>query len=394
MINEKIQQAIQILQEKNIDMWLTFVRETSATPDPMLDLILGTHCVWPSAFIITSDGHKDAIVGSLDAQNIKDHADYNVIGYVASIQEELLKKLKQYDPQRIAINYSKSDVMADGLSHGMYVMLMEYLSGTEYARRLVSSEEVVAALRGRKSATEIQLIREAIRETLHIFDQVTKFLRPGLTEKDVAAFIKKEMQKTGLSPAWDEEQCPAVFTGPDSAGAHAGPTDRLIDPGHILNIDFGVRKSGYCSDLQRTWYILRKDETEAPQPVQEAFLTIRDSIREAAKFLQPDRQGWQVDAVARDYIAARGYDEFPHALGHQIGRNAHDGSALLCPRWDRYKDLPFFKVEAGQVYTLEPRLTLKGYGVVTMEEIVLVTETGCEFLSKPQDEIYCIEKRI
>jgi Xaa-Pro aminopeptidase len=390
MINEKIQQAISILQEKKIDMWLTFVRETAATPDPVLDLIAGAQVVWPSAFILTCDGHKDAIVGSLDMQNIKDHADYNVIGYVDSIQNDLLKLVNRYEPQTIAINFSKNDVMSDGLTHGMYMILMEYLQNTVYTGRLVSSEGIVSALRGRKSGTEIRLVREAIVETLAIFDAVTGFLKAGLSERAVAQFIVDKMRERGLEPAWEPGHCPSVFTGPESAGAHAGPTDRKIASGHIMNIDFGVKKNGYVSDLQRTWYFLKPGEKNAPKEVQKGFVTIRDAIQKAAEFLKPGVQGWQVDDIARRYITDRGYEEFAHGLGHQVGRQAHDGSALLCPRWERYKDLPYYHVEAGQVYTIEPRLKLDGYGVVTMEEIVVVTENGCEFLSKPQEELYCI----
>lgn len=390
MINEKIKQAVEILKEKNIDMWLTFVRETSSTPDPMLDLILGTGCVWQSAFIITASGKAIAIVGNLDAQNIKDHADYHVIGYRDSIKDELLSALINEDPANIAINYSESDVMADGLTHGMFLTLQEYLAGTPYLNRLQSSEAIVAALRGRKSPAEVERIKAAIKETLEIFDKVTEFVHAGLSEQEVAEFITGQMNAKGLEPAWDPEQCPAVFTGPDSAGAHAGPTTRKIEPGHIMNIDFGVRKDGYVSDLQRTWYFLRQGEKQAPQAVQKGFDTIRDAIKKAAEALRPGVEGWMVDQVARQYIVDAGYEEYPHALGHQVGRKAHDGSALLCPKWDRYKNLPYLKVEVGQVYTLEPRLTVAGHGIATIEEIVQVTEDGCKFLSEPQEELICV----
>lgn len=392
MINEKINQAIKILQEKNVDLWLTFARETSSTPDPMLDLILGTSCTWQSAFIITSSGKAIAIVGSLDAQNIKDHAKYEVIGYVDSIKNDLLQVLSRIDPQRIAINFSESDVMADGLTHGMYLTLVDYLKETPFLNRLESSEAIIAALRGRKSQTEIKLIKDAIDETLKIFDKVTEYVHTGLSEKQVADFMLNEVEKQGLGLAWDPAHCPAVFTGPDTAGAHAGPTGRTIQPGHIMNIDFGVRKNGYVSDLQRTWYFMRPGEKEAPPEVQRGFETIRDSIQLAAKALRPGIEGWKVDEVARKYIVDAGYEEYPHALGHQVGRKAHDGAGILCPIWDRYKNLPYLKVEAGQVYTLEPRLTVKGYGVATMEEIVVVRENGCEFLSEPQKELICISE--
>lgn len=390
MINEKIDQAVAILKEKDIDLWLTFARETSATPDPALDLIAGTDVVWPSAFMITRRGRAVALVGSLDVQTVKDHAKYEVTGYRDSIREPLLAVLREEDPGRIAINYSTADVMADGLTHGLYLMLSEYLKDTPYLSRLEPSEEVMAALRGRKSPAELAHIREAIRETLDIYNQVTKFARVGQSEQEVAHFITTRMEAKGLTPAWGADHCPSVFTGPDTAGAHAGPTGRKIEAGHIMNIDFGVRVNGYVSDLQRTWYFLEPGEKSAPAEVQKGFTTIYESIHRAAAALKPGVEGWTIDGIARQHIVAAGYEEYPHALGHQVGRSAHDGAGLLCPQWERYKNLPFLKVEAGQVYTLEPRLTVAGRGIVTIEEMVVVTDRGCEFLSQPQEELFCI----
>lgn len=390
-MNEKIEQAIKIMQEQGVDLWLTFVRETSATPDPVLDLIAGTHVVWPSAFILTASGQATAIVGSLDMQTVRDHASrYEVVGYRDSVREPLLQVLDRHYPERIVINYSSNDVMADGMSHGMYLTLQEYLQGTPFVDRLESSETLVAALRGRKSPAELARIRRAIAETLDIYDQVTSYAKPGMSEQAVAAFITERMQAKGLTPAWGADHCPSVFTGPDTAGAHAGPTGRLIEPGHIMNIDFGVRFEGYVSDLQRTWYFRRPGETEAPTEVQKGFHTIHDAIHKAAAALKPGVEGWTIDQIARQHIVDAGYDEYPHALGHQVGRNAHDGAGLLCPIWERYKNLPYLKVEVGQVYTLEPRLTVAGRGVVTIEEMVVVTDSGCEFLSPPQTELIVI----
>ncbi|HPR88200.1 MAG TPA: Xaa-Pro peptidase family protein [bacterium] len=391
MVNEKIDQAFGIMREQEVDLWLTFVHETGTSPDPVLDLLAGTHVVWPSAFILTSAGKCLAIVGSLDAHGVRDTAPrYEVIGYRDSVAEPLLKVLEEVQPRRIAINYSVNDIMADGLSHGLYLILTDYLQGTPWLERLISSEGLVAALRGRKSPSELSRIKSAIRETLDIYDQVTAHARAGMSEQEVAAFITERMEGRGLTPAWGADHCPSVFTGPDTAGAHAGPTARHIEPGHIMNTDFGVRYEGYVSDLQRTWYFLRPGESRAPAEVQKGFDTILGSIRAAAAALKPGVEGWMVDKAARQFILDAGYDEFPHALGHQVGRSAHDGAGLLCPVWDRYKNLPFLKVEAGQVYTLEPRLTVPGHGVVTIEEMVVVTENGCEFLSAPQQELWVV----
>lgn len=391
MISEKIRQAVEIMKEKDLDLWMTFVRESDISHDPCLDYILGTSCTWKSAFIITREGKTAAIVGSLDTANITSTGHYQeVIGYRESMKEPLLEVLRRFNPRTIAVNFSLDTPLADGLTYGMYLNLAEYLKDTAFLKRLVSAESLIGALRGRKSRAEIERIEESIRLTLVMFDRVSDFIRPGRTEKEIAAFLTGQLQEAHVVAAWDPDQCPAVFTGPESAGAHAGPTDRKVDYGHLLNIDFGVKKNDYCSDLQRTWYILRKGETSPPAEVQKAFDTIRDSIRLAAQSLKPGVEGWAVDDVARGHITSAGYDEYPHALGHQIGRFAHDGAGLLCPKWERYGRLPFDKVEEHQVYTLEPRITVREYGVATIEEIVVVEKNGCRFLSEPQQEIYCI----
>jgi len=391
ILMEKIQQAIQILNELKIDMWLTYVRETETIRDPSLDLILDTNCTWNSAFIITSKGDTIAIVGSLDAANIiTKNLFKEVISYVQGIEEDLLKVLNRYNPQKIAINYSRHNNLADGLTFGMYLDLTGKLEDTPFFTRLVSSEELITRLRGRKSPTEIQVMKEAVRITLEIFEETGKFIKPGISEKQIADFILNEVKKRGLETAWNVEYCPSVFTGPDTAGAHAGPTDRLVQPGHVLNIDFGIKYKGYCSDLQRTWYILRDDEIDAPPEVKKGFNVIVEAIQKAADFIKPGVTAYEVDAIARNFIIENGYLEYPHALGHQVGRKAHDGGVVLAPRWERYGDLPYKKVGIDEVYTLEPRLTIADYGIATIEEEIVVRENGVEFLSTPQKELYLI----
>lgn len=391
IIKEKINQAIEILKEKNIDMWITFARETKVTKDPMIDMIVGEHSTWQSAFIINRDGETAAIVGSIEEENIVKTGLYQkVIGYVKSVKEPLVEYLNDKKPSSIAINYSKNSVLSDGLTYGMYLLLNDYLEGTEFKDRLVSAEEIISALRGRKSDSELAIMKEAIDETLKIFDAVTKFIKPGLTEKDVAEYVKKLMREKGFQPAWDEETCPAVFTGPNPAGAHSGPTDRKIEKGHLVNMDFGIKYKGYCSDLQRTWYVLRDGETKAPAEVQKGFEVIRDAIQKVADAIKPGVTGVEMDDIARNYITQQGYPEYPHGLGHQVGREVHDGGAGLFPRWERYGNTPYMKLEERQVFTIEPRLPVEGYGVSTIEEVVVITKDGYEFLSPPQKELILI----
>ncbi len=391
MINEKIQQAADILIEKNIDLWLTFVRESANNPDPCMDLIVGTNVTWQSAFIINKSGESVAIVGHLDDSHIRSVTPYQeVISYKADIREDLLSVLDRFSPKTIAINYSRSDVMADGLGHGLWQVLRQHLSGTPHENRLVSSGPVASAVRGRKSPAELHRIKEAIRLTQAILESVTGFIKPGKTEKEIAGFVKNQVTQMNHGYAWNPEMCPSVFSGPNAAGAHAGPTDRKIERGHLLNLDFGLKVDDYCADLQRTWYILREGEEKAPPEVEHGFATVRDAIQKANKALRPGATGLQIDQIARGYVMSQGYDEYPHGLGHQVGRIAHDGGAMLGPSWPRYGDLPNIPLELGEVYTIEPRVSVPGHGVATLEEMTLVQKTGGQFLSNPQKEIWLV----
>ncbi|MCB0745123.1 MAG: aminopeptidase P family protein [Ignavibacteriae bacterium] len=392
LILEKQQQAAEILKDKNIDMWMTFVRETGNVKDPMLEMIVGTGATWHSAFIITKEGDTTAVVGSLEEANMKSVGTFkNIVPYLKSVKDDLIKVLDKYNPNKIALNYSRNSSMADGLTHGVYLELMDLLKDTDYPNRFVSSEEIVAALRGRKSQKEVDFIKDAIKDTLVIFDEVTGFLEVGKSEKDVADFVKSKVKERGFEMAWDEEHCPAVFTGPDTAGAHSGPTDRKIEKGHVINMDFGIKKNGYCSDLQRTWYVLKDGETEAPAEVLKGFNVIKEAIIRSGKAMKPGKLAWEIDDIARSYIVENGYEEYPHGLGHQVGRVAHDGGAMMGPKWERYGNLPYMQLEIGNVFTIEPRLPIKDFGIATMEEIVWVKEDGVEYLSKPQTEIYLVK---
>jgi len=394
MIIEKQKQAAEILKEKDIDMWMTFVRETGNLKDPMLDMIVGTGATWHSAFIITKTGETTAVIGSLEEPSMKLVGTFqNIVPYLKSVKEDLIKVLDKYNPNKIAINFSRNSSLADGLTHGVYLELVDILKDTPYVDRFVSSENIVAALRGRKSQIEVDFIKEAIRETLIIFNEVTDFIEVGKSEIDVANFVKSKVNQRGFEMAWDEEHCPAVFTGPDTAGAHAGPTNKKIAKGHVINMDFGIKYNGYCSDLQRTWYVLKDGETEAPEEVMKGFNVIKDSIKMASDFMKPGKLAWEVDNVARSYIVSNGYEEYPHGLGHQVGRVAHDGGAMMGPRWERYGNSPYMELEKGNVFTIEPRLPIDGFGIATMEEIVWVTDGGVEYLSNPQTEIYLVKDK-
>jgi len=392
LIQEKIKQAFGLLTEFDIDCWLTFTRESAVNGDPVLPFLAPGDVTWHSSFLISRDGRAKAIVGRYDAKAIEETGAYrDVESFITGFRQPLQAALKDINPRTIAINYSEGSEICDGLTHGMFLTLQATLAEIGMAGRFVSAEKIVSALRERKSAVEIAHIRTAIRHTEEIFAMVQEFLAPGRTEKGIADFMLAEVMRRRISPAWSRATCPAVFTGPDTAQAHYGPTGRTVERGHILNMDFGVSIEHYCSDMQRTFYILGENETEPPADVRRGFETIVRTVEESRKAMKPGVLGRDVDAVARGIITGAGYEEFPHALGHQVGRFPHDGTALLGPAWEKYAQKPFRPLEPGMVFAIEPRLTVPGKGVVTIEEMVLVTEAGAEPLSAFQTELAVIE---
>ncbi|MBN1267420.1 MAG: M24 family metallopeptidase [Anaerolineales bacterium] len=390
IVFEKTKQAAAILKEKGIDLWLTFVRETSSGGDPVLPLIYGdADLTWQSALILTSSGDRIAIVGRFEADAAQKIGAYaEVIAYDESIRPALLDVLKKVDPKTIAINTSKNDVLADGLSHGLYQLLGDMLAGTPYSDRLTSAEAVISALRGRKTATELQCIRAAVEETEQIYAKAYDFLAPGKTEIDVHLFMQGLVRERGLELAWTPSGCPIVNTGPESPVGHGEPTDLKIERGHLVHFDFGVLKDGYCSDIQHMVYMLRPGETQAPPEVQRGFDAVLQGVQASFAAIRTGVTGKEVDAAARSVVTGAGYEEFKHATGHQLGRLAHDGGGILGPKWDRYGELPDLPLEVGQVYTIEPSLQVPGYGQVGLEEDIVVTEDGAEYLSTPQTELF------
>ncbi len=150
IVIEKTQQAIELLKENNIDLWLTFVRETSAGGDPVLPLIYGeSDLTWQSALIFTQSGERIAIVGRFELETAHNVGAYDkVIPYDESIRPVLLAELERISPKQIAINTSESDVLADGLTHGMYLNLCALLEGTPILTVLFQPKSCSAAFVG------------------------------------------------------------------------------------------------------------------------------------------------------------------------------------------------------------------------------------------------------
>jgi len=386
---EKLDQAIGLLQEQDVDLWLTFVRETNMNNDPMLDLILGLNMTWLSAFLLTQSGERIAIVGRYDAQSVTQMGGYDsVIGYDQDIFPVLQEQLTRMNPAQIALNYSENDVAADGLPHGLWRLLNQQLPN--FADRFVSAEHLVSSLRGRKSLTEVKRVQQAIHTTETILDNITTYITPQKTALDIYEFSRQEMATRGLVSSWTP--CPQVHIGSAVQVGHTvAEAGYTVQVGNLVHMDIGVVENEYVSDIQRVWYIKKPDEAGIPEPLQTHFDLMRKAILAAADALRPGSIGWEVDAAARQVFMDHNIPEYQHAVGHHIGRTVHDGATVLGPRWARYGQTVYGVVEAGNIFTLELGMMLDGFGYIGLEEDVLVTNDGLVWLSTPQTDIWVIE---
>ncbi|MFX0113967.1 MAG: M24 family metallopeptidase [Candidatus Hodarchaeota archaeon] len=391
IIKEKHAQIPSIMEESAIDCWIIFVRETTANPDPVMNLIIGGDVVWDSAFIFSNTKEnfsRTAIVGNFDAdEEVKKAIWDEVIPYKEGISSSFQQFIDSLSPLQIALNYSQDDAMSDGLSHGMFLKLESILSNKR--KSFVSASPIVSAIRSRKTSKEIALITKACELTEEINDRIAGQLQVGMTEKQIQRLFHNEMDRLGAAAAWQRNSCPSIDAGPEKTLGHVGPTTLKLQEGHTLHNDFGVKLNGYCSDLQRMWFV--GSANEIPDELMHAFETVKNAIRLALAAIKPGCMGYKIDKIARDYVKERNYEEYAHALGHQVGRQAHDGGTLLGPLWERYGDLPRGEIEEGNVFTLELHVKTQNYGTVSLEENIVVTASGARFLVPPQEEFRLIK---
>jgi Xaa-Pro aminopeptidase len=378
----KLAQAQSLLAEHDLDAWLTVVRESSERPDPILKYFLDVEFTWATFFLVT-ERSSTALVATFDAPDVVRAGVFDEVKtYKEGPKAALVELLDRVRPRRIGINVSEDDALADGLTAGLRDSLGTTLSGTPYAEGLTPAGSFLAQLRSVKLEEERHRISRAIEQTEAIFDRVRDSLTIGTTAREIAARAHAEADRLGTRTAWPRRHCPTVTVGPHAPVGHVAPGDEKVTPGCLVHMDFGIVLDGYCSDLQRLWYVAAPGSDQAPPEVRKAHAAIVEAIELSAQALKPGALGWQVDQVAREHLVARGYPEYPHALGHHLGRAVHDGGGVLGPRWERYGREPHEPVRVGNVFTLEPSIYVEGHGIVSLEEDVAVTPDGARFLSR------------
>lgn len=232
---------------------------------------------------------------------------------------------------------------------------------------LVPARNVFSKLRIKKDYTEIANIRKAAAIADEAFSHILGYIRPGLSEAEVALELEYFMKKKGASGlAFDT----IAASGIRSSLPHGIASEKLIRNEEFLTLDFGCVYNGYCSDMTRTVFIGKASERH--KKVYD--IVLRANI-EALKGLKPGITGKAADKIARDIITDAGYGEyFGHGLGHGVGLAIHEDPKL--------SKMGEYVLEEGMVVTDEPGIYIPGFGGVRIEDLVLVTKTGAEALSK------------
>ncbi len=263
------------------------------------------------------------------------------------------------------------------ISTQMRYLEMELLHRAGPELHFVSIDDCLQKMRMHKEVGEISSIRKAVEIAERAFLETIRMIEPGRTEKEITAALVLNLFRSGSDP--ELPFSPIVASGPNSADPHAVPTERIIEMGDLIVIDWGAACNHYISDITRTVSV------GSPSAEFEQIAKIVNAANTAAR----EKAGEQVlcsevDAAARAVIAAAGYGEyFTHRTGHGIGMEAHEAPYISAD----YQH----PLEIGNTFTIEPGIYLPGRGGVRIEDNVAITEQGAETLTSLPRELFIIE---
>lgn len=390
IVKEKLEQAVSLMTEKNIDTWLILTREGS---DPSLPLMVGVRSVHQAAIFIRQSGEHLVIASKSDTGSYEATGLFTEVRtYEDAMEDVFLPAWSEMKIQSLALNISEHDHLCDGLTYGLYCWLRETIGAEALEAVERSSEEMLGELRSIKTKSEIATLKAAIQITTDIFEAVHPKMQPYMTEQEIGELFVDEMRERGVTSGLGSAYEPPLVCAVRHGLAHRKPSEKTIEPGDIVIIDFSLKYQDYVSDIARTFYFLKPDETGAPADIQLAFNAAHDAISAVIEEIEIGKKGHEIDGVGRKVIEYAGYPTIRHSVGHQIGRATHDGGTILGPRREPPRKAVEGIIRESEVYAIEPTVIQDGgLPSILVEENVLITDEGAQVLSKRQNKLLLVK---
>jgi Xaa-Pro aminopeptidase len=384
------------------EAWVVFARENAN--DPLAAHIGAENAGGLAAFLFfaTPEGDLSSIAISPSSESTA-LAEVSPLDTVIStprgedVYSAAAAILAERDPATIAVNNSGRNV-ADGLSWTQR-NAFERALGPAMTARLVSSGDLVVEWLSVKLPREVEIMRRAALLTEQLELEAYEQIVPGeTTDADVARFLKGRMAELGVTDGWAADQNPNVNSGPDRGHSHS--TEKVIQPGDVIQTDFGIQVHGiWVTDIQRFAYVLREGETEAPPQMQERWERAKAGSRAAFGAMRPGATGWDVDRGQRAMLESNGSIPIPWSTGHPVGYWAHD----LGPRLGGSNGGRPATGDANRALVVGQTFAFDGFfgweredgstKTISVEEMVVITEDGAEWLVPPQEEWVLVGRR-
>jgi Xaa-Pro dipeptidase len=254
----------------------------------------------------------------------------------------------------------------------MRVMELRFIEEAFLNPRIEAAETLFAELRMTKDALEIGLMRQAVAIAERALAATLPTIHVGQTEREIAAELVVQTLRAGSDA--ELPFAPIVASGPNSALPHAFVTDRALQPGDLLTLDWGAAKNGYFADLTRTFVVGVTGAHEVDPELKEIYELVKQANAAAKAMARPGVSCAEVDAAARQVIEEGGYGQyFTHRVGHGLGLEGHEDPSM---HGRNEMDLA-----PGMTFTIEPGIYLPDKGGVRIEDDVVITAEGCESLS-------------
>lgn len=299
--------------------------------------------------------------------------------YTEAATQESDFRVIEHNSKRSTTDILKEYILEEGVTALGYEdtsmvcrTFQDYRTALPMIKEWIPAGGEVSRLRQVKTEEEIRSLRQAEAIGDMVFTKILNVIRPGMTEREIQGELEYQMLKCGASGTSFDT---IVASGLHSSMPHAIPSDKRVEAGDFITMDFGCRYQGYCSDMTRTIVLGKANEKQ-----KEIYQLVLKANLVTESFLRAGMVCREVDKIARDIITEGGYGScFGHGLGHSVGLEIHESPA--CNTRDTTV------LQPNMIMTVEPGIYVPGFGGVRIEDMVVITADGFENLSHSPKEL-------